>query len=36
MAPSSSSPREGVRDFNADLTVNWNRLRGSPGAWFSL
>ena len=31
MAPSSSSPREGARDFNADLTKNRNRLLGSPG-----
>ena len=29
MAPSSSSPREGARDFNVDLTENQNRLRAS-------
>ena len=29
--PSSSSRGEGARGFNADLTENRNRLRGSPG-----
>ena len=34
--PSSSSPREGAHDFNADLTENQNRLRGFPGIHVSL
>ena len=36
MAPSSSSHKEGARDFNADLTENRNILRGSPGVRVSL